>query len=304
MGLVKEILENDSLTEREQSIRTYLVTQPEKLYNMTARDLGEATYSSAAAVTRFCKKLGCRGYQDFRIRFLQDVGELKGVVFQEEKENHLPDDARMAMMARKAAVYRSAIDLIMRENYPERFEKAVRVIKKADYLDFYACDVNACLGGYAASLFLRCGKRTSLFAEPYMQLGNALDQRPGHLAVLVSFTGDNSHLADLSKLIREGGTKVLCFAGAADCSLAKISDYCLIVPNGENVKGIPAEDRETLFSTAFKYLVDTISSALREERDEAFAMWDEQWVKRGSDAMWGLDMCREKAGKDVFRVGK
>lgn len=56
MGLVKELRERKDLTEREESIRKYIFENPERLYDLSARELGEATFSSAAAVTRFCKK--------------------------------------------------------------------------------------------------------------------------------------------------------------------------------------------------------------------------------------------------------
>ena len=114
MGIFNEIIEHESLTEREQSIRTFLIQHPEKLYNMTAHDLGEVTYSSAAAVTRFCKKLGCRGYQDFRIQFLQDYREQRGDSSGKNGTGQMVDvGTDMPVLLRKAVIYRQAVEKVI-----------------------------------------------------------------------------------------------------------------------------------------------------------------------------------------------
>ena len=125
MGIFKDIVEHENLTEREQSIRTYLIQHPKKLYNMTAHDLGEATYSSAAAVTRFCKKLGCRGYQDFRIHFLQDYREQSGEMTGTNSMGQMTDAGTdMPVLLREAVIYRQAVERVIRENAPDRINKA------------------------------------------------------------------------------------------------------------------------------------------------------------------------------------
>lgn len=56
MTLLKEMKTNKYLTEREQDIKKYILEHPEKISVMSSRELGEATFTSAASVTRFCQK--------------------------------------------------------------------------------------------------------------------------------------------------------------------------------------------------------------------------------------------------------
>lgn len=55
MSLVKDLKEAHALTERESDIRDYFLSHPEHIAGMSCQDLGKATYTSAATVTRFCK---------------------------------------------------------------------------------------------------------------------------------------------------------------------------------------------------------------------------------------------------------
>lgn len=82
------------LTEREKDIRRYLLDHPEKVELFSARELGAATFTSAASVTRFCQKIGCKGYPDFKLRFLAELRQassqahaIEGEVLMTPREN-------------------------------------------------------------------------------------------------------------------------------------------------------------------------------------------------------------------------
>lgn len=291
MGLVNDIIEHDNLTEREQSIRTYLIKQPENLYNMSARDLGEATYSSAAAITRFCKKLGCKGYQDFRIRFLEDVREMRTAVVHSEQEYRLKtDDSQTSLMLKKADAFHRSIDRTLKENSFESVKKASEMIHRAAYLDFYAIDLGAVMANYAVYQFIQCGKAANVFLDHTMQIRNAMGMRPGHLAIIISYTGANARLIDLAKILRKSGTEILCFTGNTEGQLAQLADLVLILPTGENGSEFLKEEREILFTTSFKYLADILFAAEYGAEREKLAKQDEEYLKIGSDYAWQLDV--------------
>lgn len=53
MEIIRQMQERKDLTERERNIRDYLMEHPEAVISMTAKQLGEVSYSSTAAVSRF-----------------------------------------------------------------------------------------------------------------------------------------------------------------------------------------------------------------------------------------------------------
>ena len=48
MEIIRQMQEREDLTERERNIRDYLMEHPEAVISMTAKQLGEVSYSSTA----------------------------------------------------------------------------------------------------------------------------------------------------------------------------------------------------------------------------------------------------------------
>lgn len=63
MGLIQQMKKQENMTERERDICNYMLEHPERVETISSRELGHATFTSAASVTRLCQKLG---QKDFR----------------------------------------------------------------------------------------------------------------------------------------------------------------------------------------------------------------------------------------------
>ena len=78
MSIIQIIKEQMNMTERERDICRYILENPEKIEEMSSRELGHATFTSAASVTRFCQKIGVKGFPEFKMQFVRfrsyDVG--------------------------------------------------------------------------------------------------------------------------------------------------------------------------------------------------------------------------------------
>ena len=61
MGLLHEMQNITDYKEREHDICQYILQASREVASLSSRKLGELTFTSAATVTRFCQKLGCKG---------------------------------------------------------------------------------------------------------------------------------------------------------------------------------------------------------------------------------------------------
>ena len=73
MNLIKELQEKKGFSDSERTIADYLLRQSRLLPSMTTRQLAKKTYTSSAAIVRFCQKLGFGGYTEFRVEFLAQM---------------------------------------------------------------------------------------------------------------------------------------------------------------------------------------------------------------------------------------
>lgn len=61
-------LQYRNLSQKEKEIADYVILHKNSIQNINIRELAELTRSSTATVTRFCRKINCESFVDFKIR--------------------------------------------------------------------------------------------------------------------------------------------------------------------------------------------------------------------------------------------
>lgn len=64
-----------SLNDLELEVYNYVIRQPEKVQYMRIREFAEEAHVSTSTVLRFCKKVGCDGYAEFKLKLRQYLNE-------------------------------------------------------------------------------------------------------------------------------------------------------------------------------------------------------------------------------------
>lgn len=288
MSLLRELKEAQTLTEREVDLRNYLLDQPEQVQRMSCRQLGAATYTSAATVTRFCKKFGCDGWPDFKLRF---VSELKSGFGREEGAVRLSERENMVTLLQKTSdIYAQALEDTKKALSLSQLLRIKKLLLEHAYIDFYAYDTNLHLARYASSQFFHAGKIAATYSEMDVQVLNTLTAPEGHLAILISHTGENSRLIELARLLRRGKTKLIVITTGKETTLAKMADEFLYAPRPtvidepETAKfGVPT------FFTATKYLLDLMFAIVFTSKYADNLSLNQRYDTIGADGFWALN---------------
>lgn len=146
MSLIQKMKHCNNLTERELDICRYILEHPEQIEEMSSRELGHATFTSAASVTRFCQKIGVKGFPEFKLKLIQELrnglmeeGDITAAVTMSERENAVT-------MARKVQqVQAQAAEETQRELSYSQLVRVGRMIAEARAVDFYVYDMNVYL---------------------------------------------------------------------------------------------------------------------------------------------------------------
>lgn len=76
MNLLQYIKQNyDKFTDREKLIADYLLLENIKIVDMSAKEIAEATKTSAPTVVRFAKKLGFSSLNEMKIKLSISLNE-------------------------------------------------------------------------------------------------------------------------------------------------------------------------------------------------------------------------------------
>lgn len=287
MSIIQKMKACENLTEREVDIRHYILEHPEQIEEMSSRELGHATYTSAASVTRFCQKIGVKGFPEFKLNFVQ---ELKNGSIEEQDTAAVTISERenaVTMVRKITRVQAQAVEETNRELSYSQLVRVGRMIAEAASVDFYVYDMNVYLAEYGCSLFFHAGKVANVHSAINIQGLHAAMPADGHVAILISHTGQNERLAEIGRMLRKSGTKVIVISSVKDGIVSKQADEFLFAAGMEKVE----EFWNSKFFASGKYLLDILYGMEFSRRYEQNIALNKRYEKSGEKLLWGiLDM--------------
>lgn len=283
MILINEMKQIKGLTEREQDICKYILQYPEKISIMSSRDLGYATFTSAATVTRFCKKIGCKGYPDFKIRFLSEI-KLPSAEESEELLEISERDSIISIIKKVEKIQNKAIKQTKQEVSIEQIMRIGEMLYKTEYIDFYVYDINVHLAEYGCSQFFHCGKIANTYTATNIQQLLALMKKENHISIIISHTGENSRLIEIAKSLKRNKTKTIVITPDKNRTLSQIGDEVIYAASEKNLY----EFSTVIFSSSVKYILDILFCMIFVKQYKENMNLNKKYEKIGRDKLWAL----------------
>ena len=255
---LNELKRMNKLTSTEQGIVNYILTNPEELEKISSRQLAELTYTSPATVVRICQKLGFSGYSEFKIKYLQEVNQTP-MMDQINRTNPITSEDSLHRIVNKvAALEITAIKQTKKGIDLDQLNRVSGLLNQATCIDFYAFDNNLHLAKNACSHFLYAGKQAVIHDSSNAQFMQAFASVEGHVAIIISRTGENPMLYRIANVLRERKIPLLVLTESRHSSLAKISTEHLYLYNVHRFTDMGT----ILFQTSVQYLFDLLFAIL------------------------------------------
>lgn len=285
MSLIEILKAKESFTQRECDIARYILENPEKIADMSSRELGNETFTSAASVTRFCHKIGVKGFQEFKIKF---VSELKvGMLTQRQERVTMSARENVVTMMRKVQkIQQQAMEQTQKELSFDQLVRVSKIIADAKMVDFYAYDTNVYLAEYGCSLFFHAGKRSAVYSATNIQGLQAVMSSEDNVAIIISHTGKNERLAEIEKLLKKSKTKIIAITPEGKGPIGRHANEVLIAAG----KGKIEEFWTSMFISSGKYILDLLYGIEFSRKYKDNMKLNEKYEKAGEiePFLWGL----------------
>lgn len=255
---LNELKQMNKLTSTEQGIVNYILTYPEELEKISSRQLAELTYTSPATVVRICQKLGFSGYSEFKIKYLQEVNQTPRMDQINRTNPITSEDSLHRIVNQVAALEITAIEQTKKGIDLDQLNRVSELLNQATCIDFYAFDNNLHLAKNACSHFLYAGKQAVIHDSSNAQFMQAFASVEGHVAIIISRTGENPMLYRIANVLRERKIPLLVLTESRHSSLAKISTEHLYLYNVHRFTDMGT----ILFQTSVQYLFDLLFAIL------------------------------------------
>jgi DNA-binding MurR/RpiR family transcriptional regulator len=239
------------LSPSENRIAEIVVNDFEFAVNASIIELAEKAEVSPPTVTRFCRRLGCESFSDFKVQ-LARTAHIGVRYLKPESKSSDPADVAQDIITKA----QNALFLLHRSLDIAAIERAADRIAKADMIYAFGSGGNSSMiaDEFQNRLF-RLGLRITASSDHSMQLMMAAAARAGDVLIGSSFSGRNAELVRAFGLAREAKvtTIALTQSGSPVAAAAEIV-VPIDLPEGNNIF------RPTSTRIAYIATVDIIAS--------------------------------------------
>ncbi|WHP32378.1 MurR/RpiR family transcriptional regulator [Trabulsiella odontotermitis] len=205
----------------QQKLGEFVLHDPANVLYMTITELARESGTSEASVTRLCRALGCKGYNEFKMALALDTQQPSSGQQPADEIDHIVNESVQALQDTAKLLDRALLT------------SAVEALHQARSVQIYGVAASAILGEYLHYKLLRLGKPAQLFSDMHRAAMNASTLSEEDLVVAISSSGSTRDLLHVVKQARKHGVCVLTLSNTSRSPLASLSDILLVAAKPE-----------------------------------------------------------------------
>lgn len=258
-NLIQSIKSKGHLTATSKKIGSYFLNHPQVFLNHDANYLGQITHTSAASIIRFCKQLGYKGLNDFKIQAAQRTSEAESKIDTiVEKDDSLKQIMTKLVVNSRKNIQNTAASINLRS-----LDAAVKLLKKAKniYLEGVAASGLAAKDLYYK--FIRAGKSAFFDSDVHIALERINNSNPADVVVIFSYSGLTKEIVLAAKAAKKNKTPIIAVTRQTTSIILQMADVVIGLPSTEQLLRIGAIDSlsSEIFVSSLLYL-STINTEL------------------------------------------
>ncbi len=231
IGRISAKYDSESATVTERKIALYIKENLDKVLHCTLLELADLIGVSDASVVRFCKSLGYKGFQEFKIRAaMETIPSEQQYSTKLQKEDSPQEICQKIFTTEITALQRTlqALDMDILNHVAQTLAHAPRIV-------FAGTGGSIFVARDAHHKFLKIGVHVCVSEDKDVQLMEASLLKPGDVLFAVSHSGNNLHVLRAAELAKSCGATVVGLVAQGKTSLAKLTDYTITTVSEETI---------------------------------------------------------------------
>ncbi|HXH01860.1 MAG TPA: transcriptional regulator HexR [Candidatus Competibacteraceae bacterium] len=210
------------LRRSERKVAEWVLARPQAAIQAPIANVAAQAGVSEPTVIRFCRALGCEGFQEFKLKLAQSLAAGVPYVHQE-----VLDGDRGADLVAKVFDSASAAILRARDRLdPKAVDRAVELLANARSIQCYGHGASGIVAQDAQHKLFRLGVPVVAYSDPHVHSMAAALLEPGDVVIAISHSGRSKDLLHSARLALEAGAAVIAMT-AAGSPLAELATVCL-----------------------------------------------------------------------------
>lgn len=259
MDLMTRLHKNTGLTPTDQCLRNYILRYPERLARMNNRELAAATFTSPAAVVRFCHKFGYQGLAEFKTDYFSALPDTPTFDLPDADYPFEKDTDTRTLIRNVLSLEGGTLQRLNAILTPETLDKAAELLSNAAELDLCGIGTNRYLMEEFGFRLNKFGHNVN-YVDNSVSLSYAANKMDdSHCLIIASYSGKNEQVGYAIRTARMAGSPILLITAKANSTAAKLANCILLIPPLES-----DDDKISTFASAIgtKAILDLLLARL------------------------------------------
>ncbi|MCM3271270.1 MurR/RpiR family transcriptional regulator [Paenibacillus elgii] len=219
----------NSLTKAEKKVADVVLQDKEKVVYSSVTDLAEMAATGETTVLRFCRKLGFRGYQEFKLAVAQDLVSPSENVHGAIDENDKIGEIAQKITSSNSQALKDTMSLLQEKE----LQKTVDALLSKKRIFFFGVGSSGVTAMDAQHRFMRLGFQAFCANDAHIITMNCALTGPDDVVVGISTSGSTKDLVDAVRIANANGATIVCLTNHARSPITQYADAVLLASSKE-----------------------------------------------------------------------
>ncbi|WP_174614594.1 MurR/RpiR family transcriptional regulator [Virgibacillus ihumii] len=231
---MKSMIEKDlKLTKSEKVLVRYIEDHYDEVMYDSIMELSDRSGIGNATIVRFCKKLGYKGYSEFKVALAheQSAQNRKNVF-----SGPIEQDDTIEMIASKFYnVNMEALDATMSNLDYNAIQQAALSMKNAKRVHFAGIGHSGMTAQETKYKFMRIGLHSDIYMDEHTMLMMASIMNEEDFVFGISHSGNTKEIINMFEVAKRNNATTICVTGNKDSEVSRNADFAIHYSSAESL---------------------------------------------------------------------
>ncbi|MBS6508169.1 MAG: MurR/RpiR family transcriptional regulator [Paraclostridium bifermentans] len=269
MGILENLeAPNFKVTKSDKILIEYIKNNIEDVFYKPISQIAKESNIGEATITRFSRKMGFSGLQDFKVTLAQEISSLsksRNIINSNIENNEPVIDTAKKLLTTNISTLESTVDII---NGSE-IHKSAQLIINAKRIYFIGIGYSGIIAQDSNYKFMRIGLNCLSFDSSHTMIMMASIMQKGDLVIAISHSGETEEIIKTVEMAKQNEVDIISITKKKESSLKSTSDIHLEYISEETL----LETGSISSKLAQIFLIDLIyTQVVKEKFNEAIDM--------------------------------
>ncbi len=266
MGIIEELkLPSFKVTKSDKVLIKYIQDNIDDVFYKPISQIAKECNIGEATITRFSKKMGFNGIQDFKVTLAQEISttnKSKSIINSNIENDEPAIDTAKKLLSSNITTLEKTVDIINSQD----IHNCANMIINAKRIYFVGIGYSGIIAQDSNYKFMRIGLNCVSFDSSHTMIMMASIMEEGDLLIAISHTGDTDAVIKTVELAKENNVDIISITQNQESKLKDISDINLAYVSEETI----LETGSISYKLAQIFLLDLIyTQVVKEKSSEA-----------------------------------